>query len=340
MNERTDKTVYAGYWLKRFLGEYMVTVKNLSENTRHSYRDTFRMLLLHVSSITKCPADKIKLSEVTASLVVGFLDSLEESRGCSVQTRNQRLAAIKSFVKYVSLHSPEHLEWCRSIHNIPKKKTIKKQITYLEKPEMDALLAAPDKKTVQGWRDYVLLLFLYNTGVRAEEAASLKIKDISEQSAKSGVSIVTIVGKGRKTRRCPLWKSTTDALQTLYRNREPDCHVFINRLGMPMTRYGVYEVVTKYAKMIESTFPDVANKRVTPHTIRHTTATHLLQSGVDINTIRAWLGHVSINTTNIYAEVNMAMKIKALLSCEVVDESKRRKRWSEDKGLMAFLDNL
>ena len=132
-----------------------------------------------------------------------------------------------------------------------------------------------------------------------------------------GLPVVTITGKGNKKRRCPLWDNTRKELRTLIGKREPDDFVFVNRLQQPMTRFGVYEMVTRHAKTLAERMPSVRDKRVSPHTIRHTTATHLLQAGVDINTIRAWLGHVSVETTNIYAEVNLEMKAKALLNCEM-----------------------
>lgn len=165
------------------------------------------------------------------------------------------------------------------------------------------------------------------------------IRDLSLPKRK-GLAVVTITGKGNKTRRCPLWQHTREALSSIIKDRAEDEHVFLNRLGQPITRFGIYEMVTRYAEKIEDKIPTIKKKRVSPHTIRHTTATHLLQSGVDINTIRAWLGHVSINTTNIYAEVNMEMKAKALSNCEIEKKYKVKSHWRDDKKLMDFLDSL
>jgi len=340
MNDGKEKTAYVSYWMKRYLGEYMTTVKNMSANTRKSYRDAFRMLLPFAGARLKCPVDKMVLQDISDKIVLSFLDEVEDKRSCTIRTRNIRLTAITAFAKYVSIHSPEHLEWCRTIRNIPLKKSILKQITYLEREEMTAIMDAPDKSTAQGQRDYALLLFMYNTGIRADEAASLKIRDLSELAGKSGLSVVTICGKGRKTRKCPLWNKTSGVIQNLIGNRDSNEPVFLNRFGNRLTRHGIYEIVTKYAAIAERKYPTIAEKRVSPHTIRHTTATHLLQAGVDINTIRAWLGHVSINTTNIYAEVNLDMKAKALLTCEITGEVKKRKRWKDDDDLMSFLDSL
>ncbi len=336
-----DKTLpYAGYWIRRFLCEHIVTVRNLSINTQRSYRDTFRLLLPHLSIFLHKSIDRLYLTDISHDGVRGFLDSLESERHCSIQTRNQRLAAVHALAKYVAMYSPEHIEWCRIMRCIPVKKAAKKQVTYLEKSEMEMLLEKPDKKTEQGWRDYVLLLFLYNTGVRAEEAASLMISDISMQKGTSGLSIVTVTGKGKKSRRCPLWSKTGDAIRSLVKGRTNDEPVFLNRLGQQITRFGVYEMVRRYAIALERQFPELKKKRISPHTIRHSTATHLLQAGVDINTIRAWLGHVSINTTNQYAEVNLKMKEEALKCCEIRGESQKQKRWKDDKKLMDFLDSL
>jgi len=335
-----DQTRFAGYWLRRFLEEYMVTVRNLSSNTRKSYRDTFRLLLPFVCKSCKKTPDEILLTEIDDIRVLAFLKQLETERNVSVSTRNQRLAAIYALAKYVAMNSPEHIEWCRLIRNIPIKKAAKQLVTYLEKSEMDALLAMPNVKTEQGWRDYVLMLFLYNTGARAEEAATIQIRDIQFPNGKNGISMVSIFGKGAKTRRCPLWDETTKALKELVKGRDPDCHVFLNRRGEPITRFGIYEMVTRYAESLGKTMPSICSKRVSPHTIRHTTATHLLQAGNDINTIRAWLGHVSVNTTNIYAEVDMQTKAKALAKCETESNKSSKKHWRDDKNLMSFLDSL
>lgn len=174
-------------------------------------------------------ADSILITDMSSKAILQMLDSLECSRNCSVKTRNLRLSAFVALAKFVAANSPEHIEWCREIRNIPVKKAPRTLITYLEKEEMDALLDTPDRNTEQGWRDYVLLLFLYNTGARAEEAASLQIKDLYMPKGK-GLPVVTITGKGNKKRRCPLWDNTRKELRTLIGKREPDDFVFVNRL--------------------------------------------------------------------------------------------------------------
>lgn len=342
-----DAKLYASYWIKRYLGEYLPCVRNLARNTITSYRDTMKQMMRHISLQLKCSPDGILLEAISSDLIKSFLQFIEQERKCSIKTRNLRLAAIHSLADYVSSMAPEFLEWCRTVHTVPSKKALKTTIPYLEKYEMDALLAAPNRKSVFGNRDYLLLLFLYNTGARVEEAANLRIMDITFPDRRNkGIAIVTIVGKGNKLRRCPLWDNTMILLKKYVEGRSEQENVFLNRYGEPLTRFGIYELVKKYAKAIETQYPSIRNKRLSPHTLRHTTASHLLQSGVDINTIRAWLGHVSINTTNIYAEINLEMKIQALKSCSIDSDEKSENKseepagWSADKDLMNFLDSL
>jgi len=284
--------------------------------------------------------DQLTVGDITAEQVRLFLQDLEQTRGCSMTTRNQRLAVVHALARFIGENSPEHIEWCGTIRAIPFKKAMNREITYLEKSEMDALLAAPDRSTAQGQRDYVLLLFLYNTGARADEAAQLKIADLQLAHAPArDFSSVQIRGNGNKLRRCPLWPHTVSAITTLITDRGPHEHVFLNRCGQPITRFGIHTMVERYVQRLSAKMPALATKRVSPHSVRHRCATHLLRAGVDINTIRAWLGHVSLDTTNIYAEIDWEMKAKALATCEV-KETKRTRKWAEDKGLMSFLQTL
>jgi integrase/recombinase XerD len=332
--------VFISGWIKRFLLEYLVSTKNLSKNTQLSYRDTFRLLLPLAAKKNKNAIDKLLVEEITSTIIKGFLSDLETKRDCSISTRNQRLSAIHAFAKFVGMNSPEHVEWCRQVQMIPFKRAKRTLITYLEKSEMDALLDAPDQHSSQGKRDHALLLFLYNTGARADEAAQVKIGDLNiGRSSKGTLATVLIRGKGNKPRRCPLWEQTVLELNAIVSQRAPSESVFLNRLKQPITRFGIHTMVKRYAKQATGQFPEINKKKVSPHTIRHTTATHLLQAGVDINTIRAWLGHVSINTTNIYAEVDLEMKARALASCEV-ESNDTPTHWRDNKDLMAFLENL
>jgi site-specific recombinase XerD len=205
---------------------------------------------------------------------------------------------------------------------------------------MEALLGATNCSTAQGRRDYALLLFLYNSGTRAAEAAQLTIADLDlAHPPQKGLSTVNVHGKGRKMRRCPLWPKTAAELSLLVAGRPLTEHVFLNRCGQPLTRFGIYTLVRRYVNRSLPKMSSLATKRVSPHTIRHTTATHLLRSGVDLNTIRAWLGHVSVDTTNLYAEVDLEAKANALAHCEI-GGAKPNKPWRDDASLMAFLRAL
>jgi integrase/recombinase XerD len=328
-----------GPWVRRFLLEHLINERNLSRGTQRSYRDTLTLLIPFVARKARKSVDELDVVQVSADLVRMFLLDLEDGRGCAISTRNQRLAAIHSLARFVGLHSPEHIAWCEQIRLIPFKKCTKTPVTYLEKSEMDALLAAPNLKSAQGRRDHLLLLFLYNTGARADEAAQVLIGDLTLAHVPSrDHSSVRIRGKGNKLRYCPLWPQTVNELIPGLDRRAPTERVFLNRYGRPITRFGIHNLVRRYVQRVLPDKPSLATKRVSPHTIRHTSATHLLRSGVDINTIRDWLGHVSLETTNIYAAVDLEMKAKALAHCEPIEAKPRP--WSQDKELMTFLRNL
>jgi site-specific recombinase XerD len=329
-----------GSWIRRFLMEYLVGERNLARNTQQSYRDAIRLLVVFTATKAHKKADELIIPDIDADLLRAFLRHLEEKRKCSVSSRNQRLAAIHALAGFIAERCPEYLDWCAQLRAVRSKRSAPTPVCYLEKPEIDALLEAPSAVTKLGCRDRALLLFLYNSGARAEEAAKLCIEDLSLHGGADGtLSSVCLHGKGGKVRICPLWASTTVTLKNLVAGRDGKERVFLNRRSEPLTRFGIHEIVTRYAHAAMSRVPDMHKKRIGPHTIRHTTATHLLRAGVDINTIRAWLGHVSINTTNIYAETDLEMKAKALGLCAV--KSKRSlKRWGEDPDLMSFLAQI
>jgi site-specific recombinase XerD len=329
-----------GPWLRRFLLEHLVSERNLSLNTQRSYRDTLVLLVNFLARSLRKTPERLTVTDLAESQILSFLQYLEHSRRCGVRTRNQRLSAIHALARFVGMHSPEHVAWSGQVLAVPMKKAIRELIPYLEKSEMDALLDGPDCKTSQGRRDRALLLFLYNSGARVGEVAQLTIGDLNLTPAPSnGQSSVKVIGKGRKLRRCPLWPRTAAELALLVEGRSSSDQVFLNRRGQPLTRFGIHALVRRYALRASRKIPSLTTKRVSPHTIRHTTATHLLRAGVDLNTIRAWLGHVSIETTNVYAEVDLEMKAKALALCDVGTE-KRLMPWRGNKGLFAFLRSL
>jgi integrase/recombinase XerD len=330
-----SELVTLGPWLRRFLVEHIVTERNLARNTRTSYRDTFSLLLPFVSRNLRKPVDRLAVRDLTSVLVLQFLAHIEEDRGCSARTRNQRLAAIRAFARFIGSRDPAHVEWCGHIRAIASKKSTPTSVGWLTRTEMEAMLAGPDRKTRRGRSEYALLLFLYNTGARVSEATHLQVRDLQIGRGNGGHDLATLHGKGGKTRQCPLWPETERVLADESTGRAGEDAVFISRLGTPFTRFGVYRLIERCAARV----PELAGRMITPHVIRHTTACHLVLAGVDINTIRAWLGHVSISTTNIYAEIDLTLKANAVALCEV-GQPRHARSWKANKDLMAFLKSL
>ena len=328
-------TTLMGPWMRRFLLEHLVAERNLARNTQCSYRDTMVLLLPFMSRSLKSPIDRLTVNDLSPALVRRFLEHLERDRGCGGGTRNLRLGAIHSLAKFIGSRSPEHLAWCTEIRGVPFRKTAKPVMTYLDKPEMNAVLAAPDRSTEQGARDYAILQFLYNTGAWIDEAAQVTVGDLRWGSLCS----VRLLGKGNKIRHCPLWPNTAGVLKALVGNRGPHERVFLNRLRQPFTRFGMYNLVQRAVRKARTTMPSLKAKRISPHTVRHTSAVHLLRGGVDINTIRGWLGHVSLDTTHVYAEVDLEMKAKALACCDIPERVRPRNK-RKDGNVIEFLRSL
>ena len=333
-----EKHELLGPWVRRFLLEHLVGERNLSFNTQRSYRDTLKMLLPFVAARTGRTLDRLQVEDLAADAVRAFLKHIEEERKVSIQTRNQRLAAIHSLARFIAELSPEHVAWYGGIRTVPFKRGSRGLVPYLEKEEITAILDVPDCSDSTGHRNYVLLLFLYNSGARVSEAAELCIADLDLDNRPQGTACVKIQGKGRKVRRCPLWRKTAEELAKLTTGRPEKDKLFLNRYGEPLTRFGIYGVVRECVAEAAKRMPSLLSKRVSPHTLRHTTATHLLRAGVDINTIRSWLGHVSLDTTQVYAEVDLEMKARALQKCDLGDRKKIAT--ADHQGLMAFLKTL
>lgn len=266
MNKQ-EKYSFVGYWFMRYLSEYIPVIKNQSHNTLTSYRDYYMQYLPFVAKRTGKHADKLLITDLTVERTNAFLNHIETDKGCTIQTRNQRLTAIKSFVHYVYNNAPEYMEWSRLMSTIPMKKvkvkviegSVLPAVSYLAKREMDALLNAPDRQTVQGRKDYAMLLFLYNTGVRASEAASLTIGSIIYDDA--SCPLVRIYGKGNKSRTCPLWNRTLNAIKPFMAGRRETERVFLNRYGNPMTRFGIYELLERNVIKATAAAPTLAKKK-------------------------------------------------------------------------------
>ena len=328
-----------GSWLRRFLTEHLVSERNLSRNTQLGYRDTFTLLLPCLAEQVGKPPERLAVRDLGSEQVLACLAGLAEQRACSPQTCNQRLAAIRAFARFVASRDPEHLEWAGRIRAISAKRADPPPVHYLEKHEMDALLAVPDRTTAQGCREYAVLVFLYNTGARVSELTRLTVGDLQLADRPESHSLVTLHGKRGRIRRVPVWPSTATVLSELAGDRPATASVFHSRTGRPFTRFGIRALVKRCAEAAAQRVPSVTAKAVSSHTLRHTCATHLLRAGVDLNTIRAWLGHVSVDTTNIYAEVDLETKAQAIACCDP-PKTQPARPWKEDKGLLEFLQTL
>ena len=327
-----DAKTLLGPWVRRFLTHHVVSERNLSRNTCKSYRDTFKLLVPFACIQLEKQDYQLSVPDLSSELVRSFLGHLEDERGCCAHTRNVRLTAIRAFARFVASRDPAHVAWRGQISAIASKRTTPKPVAWLTVDEMNALLDVPDRTTRHGQVEHAILLFLYKSGARVSEATQLRVGDLQIALRDGGHPLVTLHGKGGKVRQCPLSPDIERALIELVDGRESHDAVFLNRRRQPFTRFGIYWVVERCAAQV----PELARKKITPHVIRHTTACHMTFARVDINTVRAWLGHSSIDTTNVYAEINLRMKAEAVALCEVADAGPGRP-WKDDKDLMAFL---
>jgi integrase/recombinase XerD len=327
-----------GSYIRRFLLEHVVADRNLSRNTQRNYRDAIRVLLRFMTERHRIDPADLTVEHVTPEVVREFLQYLVQKRKNAAATLNQRVTVIHSLFRFIGRHVPELVERASQLQAVPLRRVDHPTVPYLEKAEIDALLATPDRRRRLGRRDYALLLFLYNTGARADETAHLTRGALDLGRPPS----VRILGKGRKTRLCPLWDHTAQVLREFLGDRRDSSagtSVFLNVRGQPLTRFGIYALVERAVARAATRMPSLNTKRVSPHSVRHTTAVHLLRAGVDINTIRAWLGHVSLETTNRYAEVDLEMKAKALAACAIIGHN-HRGDGRKTPDLMAFLASL
>ncbi len=301
--------------LRGFFEDHLASQRDVSPNTILAYRDSFKLFLQFAARRTSRQVIRLQLADLGPDTVLPFLDYLETERKNCAATRNCRLIAIHRFVAYVADRDPRHVELCRRVLDIPIKKTVSSAMTYLDRDEVKALLAAPSPSHRLGLRDIALLTFLYNTGARASETVHLNVGDLRIEAP----SQVRIFGKGRKERICPLWQATVDALRAYLQQRDdgdcPDAPLFLNAHRKRITRFGVVTILKRHVTAAATHQASLSSKRISPHTMRHTAAMHLLQSGVELNVIKTWLGHVSITTTSQYIEIDMEMKREALDRC-------------------------
>lgn len=323
--------------LRSFFEDHLITIKGLRPTSVRSYRDTVRLLLVFVASDKRSKITRLALDDLTFERVVGFLRYLEEERGNRARTRNQRLAVLHVLFEYIATRSPEMLAVCQRVAAIPTKRVAPPETRFLERDEVDQLLRGLPGRGRLALRDRALLLFLYNTGARVQEAADLRIEhlDLSEHPR------VRLHGKGDKWRTCPLWRQTAATLEELLESLDspPSAAVFVAR-GRPLTRSGIYKIVRRHAAGLDD---PRTGRKVSPHTFRHTAAVHLLEAGVEVNVIRGWLGHADLTTTNRYAEINTAAKQEALRAVEPPGASvgsHTKPIWRSDESLLNWLAAL
>jgi len=325
--------------LHQFFAEHLPQLRGLSPHTLHSYRDSLLLLLRFSAAYHERDVTQLDLADINTETVIAFLAYLEQERHNSVATRNVRLAALHVFFRYAATHEPEQLARSQCILQIPFKRANQRPIDYLEYGEIQAVLEAVDRVTDIGRRDYALLATMFNTGARVQEILDLRACDL--QLAKPFQ--VKLFGKGRKERLCPLWPETATLLQQLCAERQLDpctaSAVFINHRGQPLSRFGVCYILKKYLIRAQASMPSLRNKRLHPHSMRHSTAVYLLKSGIDLSTIGQWLGHASLNTTNKYATIDLDMKRQALARLESpVTESLAS--WRNDATILQWLEAL
>jgi integrase/recombinase XerD len=327
--------------LTAFFTSYLPGTRNLSSNTILAYRDAFRLLLVFCRDACDLPPEKLSFKMLDDKLIVNFLDWTQKVRGCSIATRNQRLAAIHAFFRYVQVQEPEHLLLYQKVLQIPFKKYQQAIIQHLTPEQTRALLAMPDMGIKTGRRDVTLLSILYDTGARVQELCDLRVRDVRLEHP----AIITLTGKGRKVRHVPILSNTIGLLQSymlennLLQNQKLDAPLFFNQRHTKLTRGGVSHILKKYADMVSLERSDMP-KALTPHVLRHSKAMHLYQSGVNLVYIRDILGHVDISTTDIYARADTESKRKALESAYPDITPDELPDWNRDENLLGFLNSL
>jgi integrase/recombinase XerD len=322
--------------LTHFFSEHLRQHRNVSQHTVTAYSDTFRLLLRFFKHAYRTSPAHLELGDLGAQRVLAFLTDLEENRHNDVRSRNARLAAIRAFVHYAEDKlGPDLPEATRRILAIPFKRHTKPILGFLSRPEMEALLAVAG----DGWtgrRDHLLFLLLYNTGARVSEIIGSRVRDVLIADCRH----LVLHGKGRKERAVPLWRSSQTRIRQWIKENHltPDAPLLPNRFGQPMTRSGVAWQLRQLVQRATPKMPSLRQRRISPHTLRHTTAMHLLQGGVSTEVIALWLGHESPNTTHLYVEADLTMKRQAL---EVLTPPKgKRLSKVEEDPLLRFLDSL
>ena len=336
------KTINIASPVHGFFEQHLVSQRGLSSHTVLAYRDTIKLLLQFAVQYCEKTCTDLMVGDLTPHLVREFLNHLECIRNNSVRTRNARLAAIHSFFRYLATRDPRFLALCQAILAVPFKRHGQSVFEYLEQSEVLHIFRYIDLQTPQGRRDDALLRLLYNTGMRAQELVDLNVNHVRF----SRPYYVRIHGKGHKERTCPIWLETVKALKTYIEDRSvrftETVSLFINARGQRLSRFGLRYIIGHRVEEAAKTCPSLLTRKITPHTFRHTTAMHLLQSGVELNMIRSWLGHASIETTHGYVEIDLEMKRKTLQSVEKLlpKTGKQLPSWKRDPSVLDWLSKL
>jgi integrase/recombinase XerD len=322
--------------VQNFFAQYLAMDRGLSPCTIASYRDTFRLLFAYVEGKTGRIASAQCLEDWDAPQILGFLEQLEKQRGCCARTRNARLAALHCFMRHVAQRQPKFLALAGRVLAIPSKRHVQPLLGFLTAEQIQAILEAPSAATPSGQRDRLLFQLLYNTGARVSEIVALNREDVATGNCQS----LTLHGKGRKHRQVPLWPKTARQLRQWLEQLPPapSTPVFTNRFGKRLSRFGIEKRLHGAAQRASKVCPSLRGRPVSPHVFRHTTAMHLLQSGVDITVIALWLGHESIFTTHKYIEADLEMKKKTLSHLQAPKSALSTFKPKDE--LLAFLDRL
>lgn len=322
--------------LETFFTRRLIAQRKASPHTIASYRDTFRLLLQFAEKqLAKAPS-RLTMEDLNAPFLGAFLDHLEGSRANGARSRNLRLTAIRSFFRFAALETPQHSGLIQRVLVIPNKRQPRPLVGFLTRPEIDAMLAAPDRNTWLGRRDYTLLLTAVQTGLRLTEITSIRQRDVSLVTG----AHVRCQGKGRKERCTPLTKTTATVLTAWIREQGADGTriLFPSMRGGRLSADAVQHLVAKYAAVAQQTCPSLTDRRISPHVLRHTTAMELMQAGVDRTLIALWLGHESVETTQIYLDANLAIKEEVL--SKITPINSKAGRYQPDDDLLAFLKGL
>jgi len=330
------KTSLLSTFLQSFFMDYLILQRQVSNHTLTSYRDTFRLFLQFCQAHLHKSPSNLNFNDMSAGLVRRFLSDIETSRKVCARTRNQRLAAIHSCFHFASIDYPEYSDTIQQILAIPQKRYKQKSIDYLTSEEIDSLLSVPDKTNWLGRRDYTLLLVGIRTGLRVSELTHLKKGDVAIGAS----SYIHCFGKGRKERTTPLTKNTANVVKHWLKENEDNGQelLFTNARHGQLTHDGIQYIMDKHIKIAQEQSPSLKKKRVTPHVMRHTTAMQLLQSGVDPMMIAIWLGHESVDTTQIYIKEDMKMKESALKKTQ--ESQTETLKYKPKDDLLAFLESL